>query len=318
MATTDTAKNALAKTSDKAPTTAVDTLAALIRSMAPEIAKAVPAHMKPDRMARIATTMVRATPRLAECTAPSFLGALMTCAQLGLEPGPLGLAWIIPYKNTDTNKLEAQFQLGYKGIIELARRSGHLGKIVARTVYAAEVAAGQFTVEYDGAVEHVRHVPILLEERGAPVLYYAAARLDNGEELFTALRPIDVEERHRKRSKSPNSPAWRNDYERMSWKSCVVEMRWMLPQSAELEMAMGQDGRTRTDIDPSVLELPAASDFIDSTAEDVTEESTAGPATVDKAVEGPGPEQPAPTGTGWPKARKPADAKPEPDGEATS
>ena len=259
MASTDAAKKALAKTTDKAPTPA-DTMASLIRSMKNEIASALPSHMSPDRMIRIATTVMRTTPKLAECTPASYLGALMTCAQLGLEPGPQGLAWILPYKNTDTGRLEATFQLGYKGIIELARRSGHLAKIVARTVYANEVAAGQFSVEYDGAIEHVKHVPILLEARGDPVLYYAAARLDNGEELFTALRPVDVDTRHRKRSKAPNSPAWRNDLERMSWKSCIVEMRWMLPQSPELEQALAQDGQTRTELNIDVLDS-AVPDF---------------------------------------------------------
>jgi hypothetical protein len=99
--------------------------------------------------------------------------------------------------------------------------------------------------------------------------------------------------------------------------SCIVEGRRWLPQSPELEQGLAQEGRVRTDISPDVLEQ-AVPEFIDSTAEDVTEEGTAEPAPVDTAVEGPGPEQPTTTGTGWPKTRKPADAKAEPEGEATT
>src|SRR5258706_772903 len=118
MASTSDAKKALETTSG--PGKAVqpgDTLAAMIRSMKPEIAMALPKHMDPDRMARIATTLMRTTKDLAVCTPASFLGALMTCAQLGLEPGPLGFAWIIPRRNSKTNTMEAGVQLGYKGAI---------------------------------------------------------------------------------------------------------------------------------------------------------------------------------------------------------
>ena len=292
MASTDTAKNALAKTSDKTPAPA-DSLAAMIRSMKPEIALALPKHMNPDRMARIATTLMRTTPSLAQCTAASFMGALMTCAQLGLEPGPLGLAWIIPRRRKvdDVWIWEAGFQLGYKGAIELARRSGQLAKITARTVYANEVEQGRFDVEYEGATERLTHKPILIGERGEAVLYYAIARLTSGEEILTCLTPDEVETRHRRRPQAqPDSPAWKNDYQAMAWKSCIVEGRRWLPQSPELEQGLAQEGRVRTDISPDVLEQ-AVPEFIDSTAEDVTEES-AEPATVDSAVEGPGPERP--------------------------
>src|SRR5690606_30662561 len=74
-----------------------NTLTALIERMKPQIARALPKHMDPDRLARIATTVLRQTPQLGQCTPESLLGALMTCAQLGLEPGPLGHAYLVPY-----------------------------------------------------------------------------------------------------------------------------------------------------------------------------------------------------------------------------
>jgi recombination protein RecT len=312
MASTSDAKKALETTS--APGKAVqpgDTLAAMIRTMKPEIAMALPKHMDPDRMARIATTLMRTTKDLAQCTAPSFMGALMTCAQLGLEPGPLGFAWIIPRRrklDNGTWVMEANFQLGYKGAIELARRSGKLAKITARTVYANEVANGDFTVLYEGATETVVHRPMLLGERGKPVLYYAVARLTSGEEIFTALRPEDVESRHRRRPQAqPDSPAWKNDYESMAHKSCVVEMRRWLPQSPELEQAVAQEGRVRTDISPDVLDTPLP-EFVDSTAEDVTEPDGA------EIADGGGVLPPAgadESRTGWPATKRPPETAPD-------
>jgi len=309
---TDAAKKALAKQGDQSPG---DTVATMRRAMKPEIAMALPRHMNPDRMARIATTLMRTTPHLAQCTAGSFMGALMTCAQLGLEPGPLGHAWIIPRERRDkgrsTGIWEAGFQLGYKGAIELARRSGQLAKITARTVYANEFGTDRFSVVYEGATEVLRHEPILIGDRGDPVLYYMVARLTSGEEIFTALTPDEVETRHRRRPQAqPDSPSWRNDYQAMAWKSCIVEGRRWLPQSAELEQAIAQERTIRTDISPEVLEQ-AVPDFLESTAEDVTEPAGA------VIPDGGGGEDPAGAaprvaegGTGWPDTRRPPDAPP--------
>jgi recombination protein RecT len=258
MATLADAKNALApKDASDRP----QTLARLIDQMRPEIARALPKHMDPDRMARVALTLVRQNPQLGLVVPETFLGALMTCSQLGLEPGPLGHAWIIPRKRTLDNGdriLEANFQLGYKGVIELARRSGQVAKIVARTVYSEELRLGQFSAGYEGSDDIVTHQPILIGEKGTPSLYYGIAKLTNAEIYTAFLTPGDVEERHRKRSSAPNSPAWRNDFDSMAWKSCVVEMRRWLPQSPELEQALAMDGQVRVDISPDVLDDAAA------------------------------------------------------------
>jgi recombination protein RecT len=277
MATADDAKKALVAQAKEGEAT----LAKMIKAMTPQIALALPKHMPADRMARIALTMVRRNADLARCSAPSFMGALMTCAQLGLEPGPLGHAWIIPRQDREdgkgTGNWEATFQLGYKGVIELARRSGQMAKITARTVHANEVAQGKFSVRYEGALEVLLHVPLLFEEPGQPVLYYCAARLSSGEETFTPLRPADVDERHRKRSAAPNSPAWKNNYEAMAWKACVVEARRFWPQSVELEQAVMHEGSVRTDTDRDVLDAPPENPgWIDGEATDWPE--TAQPA----------------------------------------
>lgn len=91
-------------------------IADMIKAMKPEIEKALPKVITPERFTRMALSALNTTPKLQECSQMSFLGALMNAAQLGLEPNtPLGQAYLIPYKNH--GKLECQFQIGYKGLI---------------------------------------------------------------------------------------------------------------------------------------------------------------------------------------------------------
>ena len=90
----------------------VKTIADYIKAMTPEIAKALPSHLKPERLARIVTTEIRRNPKLMQCTRESLLGALMLSAQLGLEPGPLGHVYYIPYNNKKQGVTECQFLLG--------------------------------------------------------------------------------------------------------------------------------------------------------------------------------------------------------------
>ena len=98
-------KNAVAKSGGP------KTLRDYLKTMEGEIAKALPSVITPERFTRIVTTALSSNPQLNNCTPQSFLGAMMTAAQLGLEPNtPLGQAYLLPYNNHGT--LECQFQLG--------------------------------------------------------------------------------------------------------------------------------------------------------------------------------------------------------------
>ena len=86
-----------------------------IKQMQGEIRKAPPAVITPERFTRIVLSALSTNPKLAETTPQSFLGAMMTAAQLGMEPNtPLGQAYLIPYYNSKSRCNECQFQLGYK------------------------------------------------------------------------------------------------------------------------------------------------------------------------------------------------------------
>jgi recombination protein RecT len=98
-----------------------------------QMQRALPSHLTAERMARIALTEVRRVPKLALCDQNSFMGAIMTCCQLGLEPGSaLGHAYLIPFENTKKRIVEVQLILGYKGMIDLARRSGQIRSMRSR------------------------------------------------------------------------------------------------------------------------------------------------------------------------------------------
>jgi len=201
----------------------------LLQQMRPQIARALPRHVSPDRMLRVALTAVRTTPGLAQCEARSLLAAIMTCAQLGLEPNtPLGHAYLIPFGG------KVQLILGYRGLVELARRSGQLEYIVAREVCEGD----EFHFEY-GLQEKLIHKPSL-KGRGKPYAYYGVAKFKDGG-YVTQVMSIEEIERHRRRSKTPDAGPWVTDYDEMAKKTVIRAMARYLPLSAEFFDALGSE-----------------------------------------------------------------------------
>ena len=220
------------------------TLAQQIERMRPEIARALPKHMDADRIARIALTTLRRTPKLGDCSPESFLGALMTCSQLGVEPGgPTGEAYLVPFKG------EVTFVLGYKGMAKLFWQSPMAKSLSAQVVYSGD----HFDYEY-GLDQRLVHRPAL-SGRGAPIAYYAVATTVSGGSAFVVLSPEDIE-KHRKHSSFPNGGPWKDHYEAMAKKTCVRELFKLLPVSVELAQADAQDGTVRRDATPDALDAP--------------------------------------------------------------
>lgn len=218
------------------------TLAQQIDRMRPEIARALPKHMDADRMARIALTTLRKTPKLANCSPESFLGALMTCSQLGVEPGATGEAYLVPFGR------ECTFVLGYKGMAKLFWQSPMAKSLDAQVVYEND----QFDYEY-GLEPYLRHKPVL-GDRGRAIAYYAVATTVSGGSAFVVLSPQDVE-KHRKFSKQSGSGPWKDHYDAMAKKTCVRELFKLLPVSVELAQAVAQDGTVRVDAAPEAIEV---------------------------------------------------------------
>lgn len=231
--------------------TPADIIGQAIEQQKQEIQRALPTGMDSDRFARIALTTMKQNPRLIECHPRSIVASLMLCAQLGLEPGPLQHCYLVPYKDRDSGVMEAQFQIGYRGILRLARESGYLKDLAVRTVYVDD----EFDWAY-GTDPYIRHKPAesqVKNEARTVRCYYGVAEFRPDGRYFEVVPPSEIE-RHRQRSKAPNSPAWRNDYEAMAHKTVVRIMEPFLPLSVKLIAALSYDGTTPGEITPDMAD----------------------------------------------------------------
>ena len=227
----------------------------LFKRMAPEIAKVLPKHIKSDHLLRVALTEIRKNPKLLECSSQSLLGALMLAAQLGLEPGIQ--CFLIPYYNSKTRSTEVQFQIGYKGYIDLVRRSGEL-----QTLDVHEVCRNdKFEFEY-GLTPKLMHRPAL-ENRGEVYCYYAIAKLKDGGFSYLVMSVQDIE-RFRKRSKSPENGPWVTDYDAMAKKTVIKQLAKYLPLSTEIQRSITQDETTKKEYE-DVFGAADETDWVDIT-----------------------------------------------------
>ena len=226
---TTTAKNSLTGANGTAVTKKENkskTIFDVIQAGAKQFATALPKHINSDRFVRIAITTIRQNPKLAQCNQESLLGALMVSAQLGLEPGVLGQCYLIPYGR------ECQFQIGYKGMIELLRRSGQLKDIYAYSVYEND----EFEMTY-GLNRDLKHKPNL-QDRGNFIGCYCVAVLKDDARAFEYMTKEEIEAHGKKFSKTYGNGPWKTDFEAMAHKTVVKKMLKWLPVSVEfLEMA---------------------------------------------------------------------------------
>lgn len=211
-------------------------IAEMIKILETEIRKALPSVITPERFTRMALSAINNTPKLAECTQMSFLAALMNAAQLGLEPNtPLGQAYLIPFQNKGI--LECQFQLGYKGLINLAYRNEQLQTIQAQCVYAND----EFEYEL-GLDSKLYHKPAL-GERGEMVAAYALFKLQNGGYGFEVMSRQDVDTYAQKYSKAINSSfsPWKSAYTEMAMKTVIKRVHRYAPLKTDFLRAVATD-----------------------------------------------------------------------------
>ncbi|SFY20488.1 recombination protein RecT [Paracoccus pantotrophus] len=200
-----------------------------------QLAAVAAGHMRPERMLRLMANAIRTTPQLGECEPLSLLGAMMTCASLGIEANtPLGHAYLIPFKNSRKGTTEVQLILGYKGMIDLARRSGHIVNIHGDVVYEGD----EFSFEY-GSDQHLRHRP--KGKRKNPIYAYCHAKLTDGEAFVVlpwdevmAIRDSSQGYQTAKRFGKKDSP-WIAHVHEMAAKTAVRALFKYLPISIEMD-----------------------------------------------------------------------------------
>ena len=236
--------------------------------MKPQIEAALPSVITAERFSRMALTAVSSNPKLAECSPQSFMGALMSAAQLGLEPNtPLGQAYLIPFKNK--GRMEAQFQLGYKGMIELAHRSGEFKNIEAHVVHEND----EFSYAY-GLEPELIHRPAL-KDRGEIICYYAVYTLVNGGFGFEVMSKEDVQEHAKKYSQAYNSSfsPWKTSFDEMAKKSVIKRVLKYAPIKTEFARAVAADETIKTELSSDMTDLSNENVFEDAEEADVVEEA---------------------------------------------
>ena len=222
----------------------------MIRALQPEIKKALPSVVTPERFIRMALSALNTTPKLAECSQISVLAALMNAAQLGLEPNtPMGQAYLIPFNNK--GKMECQFQIGYKGLLELVYRNPAIQIIQAQTVYENDY------FEYElGLNSRLIHRPEL-ENRGEIRLFYGLFKMVNGGYGFEVMSRQEMDQyaaRYSKSFASGFSP-WENNYEDMAKKTMIKRVLKYAPVKNETARALINDESIKLHLSEDMSEV---------------------------------------------------------------
>ena len=248
------------------------TIQQYIKSMEGEIKKALPSVITPERFTRMTLSALSVNPKLGICTPKSFLAAMMSAAQLGLEPNtPLGQAYLIPYKNKGID--EVQFQIGYKGLIDLAYRSGEVEVIQAHIVYEND----EFECEY-GLEPKLKHKPAAAD-RGDPVKVYAVFKTKSGGYGFEVMSMEDVRKHAKKYSKAYDSgySPWTTNFEEMAKKTVLKKALKYAPLKSDFVRGIAQDESIKTEISEDMYtvnnEFAYEADYVDE-ADETAQEAT--------------------------------------------
>jgi recombination protein RecT len=190
-----------------------------------QIARALPKHMTPDRFLRVATTTLLRVPKLAQCSQESFMKAMLDCSSLGLEPDGRR-CHLIPY-GTDV-----QLIVDWKGLVELAKRSGEVLSWKAETVKEKD--------KFGWVNGVIHHEVNWREDRGKLEAVYSIVKLEGGE-VDTEVMTLAEVEAIRKRSKASGSGPWVTDFEEMAKKTVIRRHSKRLTLSPEFHTALEID-----------------------------------------------------------------------------
>lgn len=214
----------------------------LFTRIAPAIGRVLPEHFKADKMLQVGIFALQSNPDLAACTQISFLSSLFKAAKMGLELDPRGHVYLIPRRtgpvDSDGQKqFEAHFQIGYHGLIDLARRSGQIENIEARVVRECD----EFEYQY-GTTPHIRHIPRPSEKNTRRTHAYAVAWLRGAAHpQFEVLEAWQVGEA---RSNAGTEKVWSKFPEPMWKKTAIRRLCPYLPSSLELQTAASLESLT--------------------------------------------------------------------------
>lgn len=203
---------------------------ALIRSL--------PAGFNVDRMSRVVINAISTTPAIAECTPATIFLSAVRAFSCGLEPnGALNEGYLVPFFNSKSGNKECQFMPSYRGLIQLARRSGEIAGVYAKTVHEND----EFEVE-EGTFRSITHKPNYFGQRGKAIGYYAVFTLKDGSQDFEVMGFEEIEA-IRKRSKAGNNGPWQTDYDEMAKKTVLKRLLKRAPGKIEIAAAVENDNK---------------------------------------------------------------------------
>lgn len=241
----------------KAPTGTISDFESLLKTMRPKISAAVPKHLTPERILRVAQTAFSTNEKLQQCEKMTVISAIILGAQMGLEVNtPLGHAYLIPYYNKKTGRMEAQFQTGYKGHLALAYRTNLYRCISAECVYEEDYFEYEF-----GLDRKLRHVPAKTRDSEDPVYYYGFYQTITGGDGFVVWSRDQVLKHAKKYSQSWNADKqyfmgpWKTDFDSMAKKTVLQDLLKYAPKSIEIERFLSQDGSVKEDIQPDMMDV---------------------------------------------------------------
>ena len=197
-----------------------------------EIAKALPKHLTPDRFIRVAVSTLTRTPKLKECEPVSLFGAMLTLSQLGIEPDGRR-AHLIPFENRRRGCVECQLIIDYKGLAEMAMRSGVVSYLHADVVCDADIFE-------ENMGEIVAHKIDRRKPRGEVYAAYAICKFKDGTAKAEVMSADEIEA-IRKRSRAGNSGPWITDWNEMAKKTVFRRLSKWLPLSPEFRDAVEAD-----------------------------------------------------------------------------
>jgi recombination protein RecT len=209
---------------------AVQSIQDMLERNKTQIAMALPEHVKPERMIRVVVTSLRRVPALTKCSVPSLISCIFQAAQLGLEvDNGLGHAYLIPFGQ------ECTLIVGYKGMVDLARRSGQVS-----TIKAVAVHKGDFFEWEEGLSPKLIHKPKPDNHKAEIVFVYAVCKLRDGSSQFEVMSFGQIKEIQAK-SRSGKSGPWVSNFEEMAKKTVIRRLFKMMPVSVEIQRAVSID-----------------------------------------------------------------------------
>ncbi len=195
-----------------------------------QLQAALPKHVTAERMIRVVVTSLRKTPALMKCQTASLISCIFQASQLGLEvDNGLGHAYLIPYGQ------ECTLVIGFRGMVDLARRSGQVSTIKAMAVHDGD----HFEWE-EGLDPKLVHRP-KIDNHEAPITHvYAVCKLRDGSAQFEVMSLSQVKTIQAK-SKAGKSGPWMSHFEEMARKTVIRRLFKMMPVSVEISRAVGLD-----------------------------------------------------------------------------